>query len=381
VFGLTPLRRTFDAALRDLQSRRAEVRASAAYDLGLVGDEDPRRAANALAPLVDDDAPEVRGAALTALGVLRARQHVERIAARIDDEDSTVRQLAVMALAEAGGERALAMLRVAAVSPHADVRYQGLLGVLALDPQEGFVLALEALDGDDPWIASEAAEQLGRLFATDAALRAGHRLGEGERVRALAALRARASGEASRVALASAMALLRAGDESEVGRVCEFVRGVGTMASREFQDFALDAIELLGGVTGDARGLCRDALGAVAWRMMPTPERAAARAALARLGDPRATEAIVAQLRSVLPGRREAAVRLARLARIEAAEGSLLGLLEDGSVDAYLVIDALAVLGGERSRLVLGRMARTEASTGLREAARHALTAIEERLR
>jgi HEAT repeat protein len=378
MFGLTPLRRNFDAALRDLRSPKPEVRASAAHDLGLVGDEDPRRAAEAVAPLVDDTHADVRGAALSALGILRARQHVERIASRIDDGDSTVRQLAVVALAEVGGDRALQALRDAATSPHPDVRYQGLLGVLSLDAREGFQLSLDALASDDPWIASEAAEQLGRLFARDPDERTANPLGPEQRERAFAALRGRVEGAVARVAVASAMALLRAGDDDAAPRVCAFVTATMTVDGADRQDLAVDAIELLGAVTGAHREAARQALATVAWRVIPTPERAAARAALARMGDPRAAEEIVGQLRSLLPGRREAAVRLARLARLKESEGALLSLLEDGGVDAGIVIDALGVVGGERSRQALGVIARTHERADLRDAARLSLTRIDE---
>jgi HEAT repeat protein len=377
VFGLAPLRRTFDAALRDLSSPRSAVRASAVHDLGLVGDDDPRRAAEAIAPLVDDPAAEVRGAALTALGVLRARQHVERIAARVTDDDSTVRQLATVALAEVGGERALAALRVAADSPLPDVRYQGLLGVLALAPREGFELALAALDRDDPWIAAEAAEQLGRVGAEgpeDA-------LDEGARGRAGAALARRVEGPDARVALAAAMALLRLGDEPRgARRVTEYVRTVGTVAGQALGDLGLDAIELLGGLRGEARGAACEALARVAWRVVPTPERAAARASLARLGDERASAEIVGQLRSMLPGRRADAVRLVMRARLAAAEGALLDLLAREGAEASLVLDALALVGGAPSLPVLARLARSAGDGDLREAARRALAAVEERV-
>jgi len=379
MFGLTPLRRNFDAAVRDLRSPKPAVRASAAHDLGLVGDEDPRRAAAAVAPLVDDTHADVRGAALSALGILRARQHVERIASRVDDGDSTVRQLAVVALAEVGGERALQALRGAATSPYADVRYQGLLGVLSLDAREGFRLALDALGSDDPWIASEAAEQLGRLFARDPDERTPSPLGEDDRARALVALRGRTDEAAPRVAVAAAMALLRAGDDEAAPRVCAFVTATATVDGADRQDLAVDAMELLGAVTGEHHEAARRALTAVAWRVIPTPERAAARAALARVGDARAAEEIVGQLRSLLPGRREAAVRLARLARLKEAEGALLSLLDDGGVDAAIVIDALGAVGGERARQALGQIARTHERSDLRDAARESLARIDER--
>ncbi len=377
MFGLPPLRRNYDAAVRDLRSAKPEVRASAARDLGMVGDEHPRAAADALAPLLDDAFADVRGAALTALGTLRARHLADRIATRVDDGDSHVRQLAVVALAEVGGDRALEHLKESLRSEHPDVRYQALLGVLSLDAREGFTVAVGALASDDPWIASEAAEQIGRLFAVDPDHRTESALGDAERARAVEALRAELDDPSERVVVTSAMALSRMGERDALPVLCEFVRGRRRVEGADLEALTAEAIELLGAVEGDDVRAAREALSAVAWRGIPSPERNVARAALARLGDPRACDELVEQLRSLLPGRREAAVRLVRIARLRGAEGALLSLLDGGGVEPAIVIDALGAVGSERSRAVLSRVARTHERSEIRDAARRALARIE----
>ncbi len=377
MFGLPPLRRNYDAAVRDLRSPRPEVRASAAHDLGMVGDVDPRAAADALAPLLDDTWSEVRAAALRALGTLRARHLSDRIADRMDDGDSDVRQLAAVALAEVGGGRALELLKTSLDSPYADVRYQSLLGVLSLDAREGFDAALAALAHDDPWIASEAAEQLGRLFAVDPEHRTENNLDDGARSRALAALHAELDDPAQRVVVAASIAIARMGETDTLEALGEFIRSPRAVEGADREALVVEAIELLGAVEGAPVTKAREALSTVAWRVIPSPERNAARAALARLGDPRACDEILAQLRSLIPGRREAAVQLVRLARLKGAEGALLSLLEDGGVEVAFVIDALGAVGGDRARNALSRVARTDSRSEVRDAARRALARIE----
>ncbi len=377
MFSLPPLRRTYDAAMRDLRATKPAVRASAAHDLGLVGDENPRAASDALVALLDDTWSEVRGAALTALGTLRARHHAERMATLLDDGDSNVRQLAVVALAEAGGARALELLREALAHDHADVRYQALLGVLSLDPAEGFRACLDALASDDPWIASEAAEQLGRLFAVDPDQRTENALDDAARTRCLDALHTACAATSERVKVAAAIACARMGERDAVPVLCEFVRGLRQVEGGDLDAYLHESLELLGAVSPDDVPMARETLSSVAWRVIPSPARSVARASLARLGDERACNEIVEQLHSLLPGRREAAVKLVRVARLTAAEGTLLDLLDGGSVEATIVLDALSVVGTSRSRTALSRLARTHDRSDVRDAARRALARIE----
>jgi HEAT repeat protein len=345
----------------------------------MVGDEHPRSASDALAPLIDDRYSDVRAAALSALGTLRARHLSERIATRLEDGDSTVRQQAAVALAEAGGDRALELLRASLESAYPDVRFQSLLGVLSLDARAGFEAAMSMLPSDDPWIAAEAAETLGRLFAVDADHRIENDLRDDDRSTALAAVEARRVSASDRVAFACSVALVRAGELHAAVDLCAYVRGERAIAGDDREAMLSEAMELLGSISGEHEHACREALARVAWRVIPSPERAVARAALARLGDARAAEELIEQLRSLLPGRREAAVRLVHVARLRGAEGTLLSLLDDGGVEPAIVIDALAAVGTERSETTLSRVARTHERSDLRDAARRALARIEER--
>jgi HEAT repeat protein len=279
MFLPSPLRRTYAAALRDLGSAKAAVRASAAADLLSVGTDTPRASADALAPLLDDRDASVRTAALTTLGALDARHLLDAIAARLDDAESTVRQMAAVALSDLGGDRALDALRGALRHRHDDVRYQALLGVVRAAPMEGFAEALTVLDDADPWIASEGAEQLGYLL--DPQCDPPLDLSPAERERALDALR-RASDDRAparlRVAVLADIARVRAGDDGAIATVTSFARGTLTIPGRDSSELRLDAIDALGSVRHHADA--RAALERLARSVLPTPARAHARLAL-----------------------------------------------------------------------------------------------------
>jgi HEAT repeat protein len=279
MFLPSPLRRTYAAALRDLTSSKPAVRASAAADLLSVGTDTPRASADALAPLLDDRDSSVRTAALTTLGALDARHLLDAIAARLDDAESTVRQMAAVALSDLGGDRALEALRGALRHRHDDVRYQALLGIVRASPVEGFLVALEALDDADPWIASEGAEQLGYLL--DPQRDPPVELSAAERERSLDALR-RASddrdGARLRVSVLASIARVRAGDEAAVEPVTAFARGELTIPGKDSSELRLDAIDALGSVRHHPAA--RAALERLARSILPTPARAHARLAL-----------------------------------------------------------------------------------------------------
>ncbi len=277
MFAPTPLRRTYSAAIRDLGSAKAAVRASAAEDLGLVGSEDPRKAADALRPLLDDGDAAVRGQSLAALGALDARHLLDAIAARLDDPDSHVRQVATMTLAELGGDRALVALRGALEHKEPDVRFQALVGIAKVDATAGFDAALDALGLEDLWIASEGAELLGLL---------GSELGDSTRVeRAIAGLRARLSGSPARVQVSAALALLRLGrDDAALSVAMEFVKGTLVPEGDDRECYLDEAIALLGGVTTGRRDEAREALARHARGLFRSDRRERARAALKQLG-------------------------------------------------------------------------------------------------
>lgn len=344
MFTPTPLRRNLRAALRDLSSHKAEVRASAAQDLGVVGCEDPGMSAQALSVLLRDPVPAVRREAALALGTLGVREHVDALVTLLEDPDSGVRQCAVMALGQLGGEAARAALERALTGPYTDVRYQVLLALVSIDPPRGFEVCLEALGDEDVWIASEAALQLGTLLATATEERA-EWCTEMCRARAREALRARIDASSGRVALCAAMALAQLGDDRGSDKIVAFVRGqLAIEASEDLPDLRLLAIERLGDLGGSAAVA---ALEGIAWRLLGSAERDVARAALARLGDLRAREKIVAQLSSWSAAQRQAAVAMARLGRVREAVPLLLSHARHRRVDPVAVVEALGSIADE----------------------------------
>ncbi len=289
MFGLTPLRRTYAAAVRDLSSPRPEVRASAAHDLGLVGDASPREAADTLAPLLGEPHAAVRGAVLQALAILAARHLVDAMAARLEDPDSEVRQVAAMAIAEVGGDRALAHLRAAMRHTHPEVRFQALLGIIEMDPGEGLGVAIAALESDDPWIASEAATQIGDLLGPDRSCGMNpsrqRRPGVEACVRAVAveALAALLDSPQDRVVVTAAIALGRAGDPRAVPALSHFVLGRRAVAGDDVADLLRDAMDALAAAPKEVAGEARAALESMASRVLPTVRRRLARETLAAL--------------------------------------------------------------------------------------------------
>jgi HEAT repeat protein len=90
-------------AERALSDARPSVRCAAAVALAQAG---TRQQADAVAGVLDRDTdPTVRGAAATALGRLRAFDHMEHLFAAMDDPDATVRARAARAVERITGIR------------------------------------------------------------------------------------------------------------------------------------------------------------------------------------------------------------------------------------------------------------------------------------
>ena len=281
MFTPSPLRRTYAAALRDLRSSKSAVRAAAAQDLLGVGTTDAREAADALVPLLADAEGSVRAAAVTTLGGLDARHLLDAIAARLDDADSTVRQMAAVALSDLGGDRALAALRTALAHAQHDVRYQALLGVVRASPAEGFDTALGLLDDDDPWIAAEAAEQLGYLL--DGGPDGSFTPDDEARARAVTSLRRACedgSAERPRLRALASIARVRGRDLDALAAVAEIALGRATVPGADGSELRLDAIDALGAVRAETTA--RETLERLARSVLPTPARTHARMALGK---------------------------------------------------------------------------------------------------
>lgn len=169
---------TTDAALRDLASERAKVRAAAA---GALGDAEPERAGEAVAALVravDDLDPDVRAAAILSLGDLGDPAAAEPLVLRLDDGVPAVRQCAAMALGRLGAAAAFEPLARALAEGPPDLRFQAATSLAEIDPARARDPLVAALADGDPEVVGAAALGLGaigdRAAADPLAARLGH---------------------------------------------------------------------------------------------------------------------------------------------------------------------------------------------------------------
>jgi hypothetical protein len=102
MFGLPPLPRTLEAALRDAEHREARVRLSALADLVRLAQTSEReRATLALIAMLRSDAhAEIRAEAAIGLADAAATGARAALVAALDDPMLRVRQLALLALGE-----------------------------------------------------------------------------------------------------------------------------------------------------------------------------------------------------------------------------------------------------------------------------------------
>lgn len=251
---------TYEAALRDVEARRPEARVHAAERLGLVQPEQAARARTALLRLLDDAAPEVRAAAVHALGEHGADAPARALAARVDDADGRVRELAVIALARAGDDvEARHALRRALGIEHAEVRFQAVHSYTERFPDEAAAEVAPLLDDDDAEVRANAARALGECPHADAAAL----------TRALADTSRNVRHEA-------AVALARMGAPVPTGALMDALGNPDTV---------VDALDALG---NPAHQDAADRIAAMGDALLrPLPVKAAAGRALARMGDPR----------------------------------------------------------------------------------------------
>jgi HEAT repeat protein len=152
---------TLDAALRDLHSTDARVRAAAADALGDVPEgADRRRARLGLESVLDDGRFEVRCAAALALGDLGDAGAVDALLARVEDSHPEARQAAVIALGKLGNAQAIPALLAALSAGPPDVRFQAARSLAEIDPAAAFEPLCAALRDADPEVRESAAEAL-----------------------------------------------------------------------------------------------------------------------------------------------------------------------------------------------------------------------------
>jgi len=155
---------TFDAALRDLDSRKGRVRAEAAHALRYADDANEReRAAEALIAVLNDDSELVRSEAAISLGELGCALAIEPLVAGIDDASSLVRQAATKALGVLAFDAAFAPLKAALAHDQADVRFCAASAITVFGAERAVEPLLGALGDADGEVAGAVALALGEL--------------------------------------------------------------------------------------------------------------------------------------------------------------------------------------------------------------------------
>lgn len=316
-----PLKPKFSAALRDVASKDARARAAAAEALGAPPEGSEDDALAALVPLIEDPVAAVRAAAVSSLGLLRDSAALEAILACFEDGDPTVRQIAVMAAAELGDADAVPALRRALRSDHAEVRFQALASLATLAPDEAATALPRLVDDRDPEVRAHLAEAMGAL----------------EDPRTADALARLLEDREGAVRRAAAIGLGRIGDERAIPQL---------VAALSDDDRCFEAAWALGEMRARA---ATEPLAKIAEAFLrPLAVKAAAAAALVRLGDPRGAPALRKVLRALRSDARSYAVQLVgELELAELAPDVVELATRPRGADPVVVAEALARLAAK----------------------------------
>lgn len=334
------LPRTLEACFRDLGSKKPEIRAHAAEELGrhLSGGETAaqERGVEALVKALGDTHPAVRARAATALSDARATSALPSLLVAVEDDDGLVRQMALSALGELGDARASSKLRRALGDARPEVRYQALIAFERVASDEATGPLTEALDDDDAAVRHIA------LRVSEERLEQGKKLDETSS-RALADGSARLlDDQSSDVAVAAAILLTKLGDKRGKAKLLAVAQGSlrGKLGIEEEQG----AIEACGEakLTQAIPALERRAFGIT--RFFRDNSVMHAKVALAAMGHERARAELLADLEASKPHVRDRAIVAVGRARLEAARVSLEKLARNEAT-RELAQEALARLG------------------------------------
>jgi HEAT repeat protein len=337
MLGFQPLPRTLQAALRDAEHARPDVRLATLSDLKRHAREGEERALRALTrQLSSDPEPQVRAGAALALADIDAHGELPALVAATADEDAGVRQMALLGVGElADPEHAEA--RAAATRGLVDrlpaVRYQAVVALARLQGESSLEALLVGTRDADPEVRHVAFRVAEEVFGGRPAEQVPLPLVQ----RARGALRDDNGG----VQVAAAILLAVLGEDAGRERLVDVVNSKRRMVHAE--DEAI-AVELCGqlGLKEAMPGLERRAFGLLGGR---TPASWHARVALAELGHPRAKNAILRGLSAWSRDARTLAVAAVGRARLQEARTILLGMLDaPARAEPDAVRDALSEL-------------------------------------
>lgn len=332
-----PLPRKLEAALRDVESEKPTVRASAAEDLvrHAKGDDAVRsKALPIFVKLLKDDVAAVRGVAAVALGDLDAKESVDALLRAVDDEDGHVRQMALNALGEIGDERALPRIERGLEDRRPEVRYQSVIAIGRAGASDEVVeQAIFAATSDEDDAVVHIAFRIAEERVDD-----GHSLSARMKTRAKALLEK----GSPNVRLVAAILLAKSGDTTGNGTIAKVVRGEkleGVAPDKEDEQAAVEVAGVMN-LKELVPALERRAFGVK--RFIADTSSFHAKIALARMGHDRAKKEILEGLTAFRWQVRAASVVAAGRARMTEARSRIASIR---GVDPMLVDEALKLLG------------------------------------
>jgi HEAT repeat protein len=328
-FGPAALPRSLDAALRDVTSRKVQVRRSATRDLGAhVASAARARVVQVLEELAEQDGDiEVRAQAVLAMADGGAHEAVGKIVQLAKVAAPRVRQMALLALGELANPDSLDAIDAALAATGSELpalRYQGLVTLRHL---HGFgavaVLASRLTDSDDEvrWVAIRLLDEL----SVEDANQPDTARPIDETIRQVSpALRSAMQDPNLRVATAARLLLARWGDTKAIE---------GLTAVLSDKSSGMDEQDELVAIRLTARWRVTEAKATLqkrAWpRFLEGPATFAARLALAQLGDERARQSILDDLHSASPAKCARAIEPVGSLGLVAGRARLKVLLEN----------------------------------------------------
>lgn len=328
----SPLPRNLEAALRDIEDPKVQVRVSAAKDLVPHADAERKRVVSALEKALGDSNALVRAAAADSLAAIGAKEALPALLVAVEDEHGIVRQSAILALGEIRDPRAQKRLERALKDERPEVRFQAVMAYprVASSRADALSALLQATRDADASVAHVAFRMAEELSEDD------------ERgvvdPQMLARAKACLKHASPKVRAVAAVVVATAG-ESDADDVLRAIVE-GTVREVEPEDVAA-ALELAGERQLEALKpvLAKRAFGGLLG-LTRDPYQWQARVALARLGDERAKKHILSELRANTFERRTLAVSAAGRARLSEAKPLLLAMKDQADRAEPTAIEA-----------------------------------------
>lgn len=234
LFSISPLPRTIAAALRDVSSKRPEVRRSALLDLVRhVDSPDRSTIVDVLGQVLEGDPdPLAREVVAIASADNEIVELVPRLLKTLEDPAPRVRQMVLLALgelAQASDADVIAGVRTLLASPLPALRYQALVAWRRLLGSAGLSELIAALDDRDlevRWLAWTLIEELIEVSppsSSDAWIES---------------LRSRCDDDDVRIRAIGAAVMARLGETSALGRLLEFVENTRGLGRRDLANIA-----------------------------------------------------------------------------------------------------------------------------------------------